>query len=1101
MAQVTLLCGPGGTGKTQAVLKRYRRKVEAGGTSRVLLLLPHPRAVQHVRRALAADCSSGGLFAPLIMTFPELASRLLDENGETATETSPVLQRLLLAEAIARVRTQTGLTHLEQVADFAGLADALAEFIDELKRGAIDAESFAQGLKEAGFVTEREADLCAIYSTYQALLHQLQFFDPAGRFWRARDILLSGRRRPFEEVELLLVDGFDDFTPTQLEVLKLLADHIQEVVFTLCLEKDESRSELFQVPRETLTRLQDTFGHVELVPLGRGGADASALGLIRFELFSETAQAYPADGQVCVIEAPGRAREVREVAREVKRLVLDGYRPDEIALIFRSLPQYAPLLREVFEEFGIPLYVACPEHLDRLPLGQTVLQMVRLVVDDFPRELLISFLRSGFVSLEGYKKEVVDDLDRFGRAAGVIGGADQWTERLKAYQRKLEYLQRVKADEDLDLVEERAAQARRDLTRLASCIGLVRRTLRQLGKLRQPQSLLEFVETLQRLMLHFGLGRLDESVTGLTESQQYISRFSRRDILAIDATLEALDSIAFTAQQLESGGSELSPAEFLSILNDAFQTAEVTPDGRSEGKVCALEAHDVRQLRFRAVFIVGLVEGEFPRQRREGLFYRDDERKRLADGGLKLQQRLQRQAEEMYLFYQAATRATERLYLTYPTMDEQGREVLRSCYVDEAMALFRGEGGLEVRRIRASDVSVPVGQSFTRRELLEATLEGLWDRAQAKLADDGLVAAYNTLVAPPHTPVGAAAWGAFIEARRDSFGPFDEYDGVVAEPSLLRRLRERFGPDYRFSASALSEYGSCPFSYFAHRVLRLEPLEEPLEEVEARDRGRLYHEVLRRLFKRVNEETGSAAVTEAKLERVRSIMQAVVQEVFDEALRRVAVTSRTLLEIEREECLRSMERFLEQEANKFAGHQPALFEVTFGMAAADQPLQLGSGDERVLIRGRIDRIDVLADLGGNKQRKEPDLLIAVMDYKTGKGASKNDITMGTDLQLPLYALAAENVVYAGRSALCCLWTYRHVRRPIALNGHVHKEDEIAQFKEQVVNHAKEYAGLIRSGKFVVAPKAERCDSCDFKGMCRYEESRTRKKLRPDDNDA
>lgn len=1100
VAQVTLLYGPAGTGKTQAVLQRYRRKVEADGTSRVLLLLPHPRALERARRILLAEGCPVGLFNPLIMTFPELASRLLDENGETATETAPVLQRLLLREAVTRVRTQMGLTHLEQVADFDGLVDALAEFIDELKRGAIDAESFAQGLKEAGFETDREADLCAIYSNYQALLHQLQFFDPAGRFWWARDVLRSGRRQPFEEVELLLVDGFDDFTPTQLEVLRLLAEHVQEVVFTLCMEMDEGRSELFHVSRETLAHLQDVFGHVELVPVGFDSADASPLGRVRFELFSETAQAGPAEGQVRVIEAPGRAREVREIAREIKQLLLDEYKPDDIVVIFRSLTQYVPLLRAVFEEFGIPLYVASPECLDRLPLGQMVLLMVRLVVEDFPRELMISFLRSGFVSLEGYEKEIVDDLDRFARAAGVIRGADQWTQRLQAHRQRLEYLRTVEAGEDPDLAMAPAAQAAMDLSRLDQCIDLVHRTLRQLAKLGQPQSLRQFVETLQRLMLHFGLGRLHESVAD-TQSEQSLSRLRRRDILALDAILEALDWIAFTAQQFSSAAGKLSPAEFLSILDDTFRTAEVTPDGRSEGKVYALEAHDARQLRFRAVFIGGLVEGEFPRQRHEGLFYRDDERRALADSGLKLQQRLQRQAEEMYLFYQAATRATERLYLTYPTMDEQGREVLRSCYVDDATALFGGEGGVQVRRIRPSDVSVPVEESFTRRELLEATWEGLWRRGRTEPANDILVAAYNTLLAQPYTPISAAAWGAYIETRRDSKEPFDEYDGVISAPPLLRRLSDRFGPDHRFSASGLSDYGSCPFGYFARRVLGLEALEEPLEEVEARDRGRLYHEVLRRFFERINKETGSAAITEAKLERVKPIMEAVVQEVFDEAVQRAVATSRTLLELERDECLLSMERFLKQEADRFAEHQPTMFEVMFGMAPPDQPLQLGSGGERVLLRGKIDRIDVLADLGRPSERNEPDLLIAVMDYKTGKAASKRDIQMGTDLQLPLYALAAENVVYAGRSALCCRWTYRHIRRPLELNGDVRKEDEIAQLKEQAVKHAKEYAGLIRSGKFPVAPKADRCGSCDFKGMCRYEESRTRKKLRADDNDA
>ena len=48
------------------------------------------------------------------------------------------------------------------------------------------------------------------------------------------------------------------------------------------------------------------------------------------------------------------------------------------------------------------------------------------------------------------------------------------------------------------------------------------------------------------------------------------------------------------------------------------------------------------------------------------------------------------------------------------------------------------------------------------------------------------------------------------------------------------------------SATSLEEYATCPFRFFMHHVLGLEPVDEPEEPLELSplDRGRLYHAVL-----------------------------------------------------------------------------------------------------------------------------------------------------------------------------------------------------------------------------------------------------------------
>ena len=108
-------------------------------------------------------------------------------------------------------------------------------------------------------------------------------------------------------------------------------------------------------------------------------------------------------------------------------------------------------------------------------------------------------------------------------------------------------------------------------------------------------------------------------------------------------------------------------------------TAAGDPDGLK-----VLEATDVRGLRFRAVFIAGLIEGGFPLRASRDWIYPHEERERLKQYGLTLEDiSPDTLLKEEHYFYQAACRATERLYLSRPLVLEDGSETVASYYIEE----------------------------------------------------------------------------------------------------------------------------------------------------------------------------------------------------------------------------------------------------------------------------------------------------------------------------------------------------------------------------------------------------------------------------------
>src|SRR5678816_847950 len=97
-----------------------------------------------------------------------------------------------------------------------------------------------------------------------------------------------------------------------------------------------------------------------------------------------------------------------------------------------------------------------------------------------------------------------------------------------------------------------------------------------------------------------------------------------------------------------------------------------------------LEATDVRGLRMRAVFIAGLIEGGFPLSASHDWIYPHEERDRLREYGLTLEDISPNTLlKEEHYFYQVACRATERLYLTRPLLLGDDSETVASYYIDE----------------------------------------------------------------------------------------------------------------------------------------------------------------------------------------------------------------------------------------------------------------------------------------------------------------------------------------------------------------------------------------------------------------------------------
>jgi len=509
-----------------------------------------------------------------------------------------------------------------------------------------------------------------------------------------------------------------------------------------------------------------------------------------------------------------------------------------------------------------------------------------------------------------------------------------------------------------------------------------------------------------------------------------------------------------------------------------------TPPGPAGG-VLALDAGQAGQLDFDHVFVPGMTERSFPRAPREDALYADDERVALAHAGIPLDPRSEAAWEDSFVFYAIAASARERLTLSYPVVDAEGREVLPSHFVHEVARCFAQPP--EPQRFGLAQMVPEFADVAAPGELLERSVYELFGRDSALTYRDAdaAQAGLRALAALHSGLLAGLRAGIEVEDRRDARAEPDEFDARLADPEAIAALAHDFGPETPFSPSGLAQFGNCPFAFFAERVLGLQMLDDPTEDVDAMLLGSVIHRVLSRFFADWRVHREDLNLCEADLPAAREVLDRVIDRAFADEVNRGAVADRDVWAISREEARRDLHLLLEFEVETVRADDglPAHFEISFGMGERTQ-LEIGSGAEAVRLRGRIDRVDLLPAGGGPPR-------FAVYDYKlSGGGGGAADIMRGTEFQLPIYAKAVRELVLQDPRAEIATWAYYRTKRPHKLSGKPAqgRADELIDI---ACANALAHAAAIRTGRFTPGPR--KCDFCDFRGICRWDEQRFERK--------
>lgn len=1040
-----LLCQPAGSGKTYHCLQIFRQDLSnqpAGFNRRSFFILPSREHVNRVNDLLLRDFSSSsaplkGLIHPAVLTINEFLNHLA---GISTANTPGDILRLFLIKSIL---AENPLEYYETAKQHRGFAELAGDFIAETKASGTSPEGLdklALAAREKGpLFAKKMRDLALIFKTYDQKLRGFGLEEPEDLLKDFSDFVRERER--FLSLDLVILDGFFHFSFAQKEFISTLTRISQRVIVTLTLDKNADRRHVFAYPEETRQALL-TMGFKEAGKVGAKNfrAKAAPLEILERTLFSRAiGPGLPDQAAVHIFEATGVSGEIEMIAREIRRLYREGaYHFSDFCLIFRSIGAYEEVVRAVFDSFRIPVEIHERKKLKQNAFIRAVVRWLRVLREGWRRDDLFALLQSNYY---GFDQEAVRALEQKSLEEGVLEGAETWASlcgRLSGPEKTV--LE--------DLIEEH----------------------KKMSPARHPA--LYKTLLLQWIAKHGMVRRLAQT-SGLGLNEQANRDETREDFQACRMLESLLDEITL---HRGSEAGEAALGDYLDHLLAAIDLSLFSVPVYEKNRVQVYDVVLALQKEYKVIFTAGLLEKNFPQRVLEDALLKDEERKCLNRNGARFDERLARSSGERFFFYMAVTRAKERLYLTYPRFDLEGKEALPSFYIEEVRRCL-GEGNIPVRKKDINQVVPLLEEISDERDLFMILTQGLFEKNERNSQPARFYAElFNELV-------GTEDYLSVLkEAGRN------EEKAEIRDPRILAWFKEHGGP---FSATRLEAFATCPFRYFAEHVLGLKEKTEGIDRMEL---GSLIHRILQELYEEMAGPAKKDWPLFTRKEEVSRRALEKLEELFKTA--RFPGAKKIEQDLTRARLAETLTEWVEQEHKKELTRKtvPTYFEKRFGFkekGALDYLRLKGPSGREVMIRGAIDRIDLDPETGA----------AVVIDYKSG--AYKADKLMdhlekGIELQIPIYLLAAEKLLGlrpAGGELYPVMQPAR--RRGIYDSPAMAKIAEISSrssgqldgpgfrgLLEAVEKKIPEYVERLQKGDIAVRSKA--CGECPYEHLCRFE---------------
>lgn len=996
--------GPSGVGKSHQLYQEIiNRSMGPDGKKQNFMIVVPDQFTMQTQQELVTMHPCEGIMNIDVLSFGRLSHRILEEVGG---EDIPVLDDT--GKSLVLQKVAAGLK--DQLPALGGYLHRQG-YIHEVKSAISEFMQYGLSPEDVGKLTDFAAKRGALHHKLKdlGLLYQSFLDYIRGHFITTEETLdlvcRSLHKSRLIPGSVIVFDGFTGFTPIQNRVIQELMRLAEEVIVTMTLGEGENPYELdgeqklFYLSKKTVHDLaalaaQTGVERGQDVTISPGGghrfAHNPALQSLEQNLFRMNPEPYTEkQEQIRLFEADTPKEEVHQAGLAILSLIRsEGLQYRDIAVITGSLETYGPHVETEFADMGIPCYIDRTRGITLNPMIEYIKSALQLFLQDFSYEAVFHYLRSGLAALG---LEEIDDLENYVRELGIRG----WKKWSQLFTRKTRSM--GEEEEPLQRINE---LRQRMMEQLQPLWGE-----KQAGAADYVNQLYDFLHDneVQRRLVDMAA---DFKASGdLVRAREYEQIYR--------LVMELLEQIHGLL-----GEEEITRQEFYDILEAGFGEIQVGTLPQNVDRILVGDMERTRLRQIRVLFFLGVNDGNIPKSASKGGIISDMDREFLKDSRLELAPtpRQQMFIQRLYL-YLNLTKPSERLYLSYARMGNDGKSIRPAYLVGVLQRLFPG---LEVWR---PDREPILSQVVTPREGMRYLAQGLRDYVE------------GTIGGPGGQPGGELTGQDFFSLYAAYAGRQEQREKVellrraaflhYRESGLSRAVaRALYGMQLENSVSRLETYASCAYRHFLQYGLTLREREEfGFENV---DMGNAFHQVLDVFALRL-EESGYTWFDFPRDWAEQAVEEAMEQFAAEYGGSVLYASARSAYGIRRMGRILKRTVWALQSQLQSGSFAPDGHEVSFHMADRLEAVNIAlSEQEKMRLQGRIDRVDI--------SESEDKVYVKVIDYKSGdRHFDLAALYYGLQLQLVVYMNAAMELEarrHPDKEIVPAAMLYYHVTDPM-----------------------------------------------------------------------
>ncbi len=943
-----LIYGKSGSGKSEYCFKEIAKDINK---EKIYLIVPNQMALM-AEKKLMEITNNVSLINTEVITFNRMAFRVRNEiGGAKKTNLSKSGKAMLLYDILCKQKDS-----LNFLGKSSENVDIIGNSITEFKKHRIDINKLREECNNTQdmYLKLKLNDMITMYKEFESSIQN--------RFLDENDVLDILNNQIVESNQfkdaIIYIDEFVGFTTQEYQIIAKLLQIAKQVNITICtdnlMQNEELDKDIFYASKNTgikLINIAKEYG-IEIEE------DVKLKNLYRFKneelkhleenFYKIPYKKYEGEPKnIKMFLANNQYSEIEHIATQIVKLVRnEEYRYKDISVITKNLSIYSSLIKVIFSNYNIPVFINEKRELSENIIVKFLISVLEICNKNWSYESVFNYLKTGFVNIE---REEIFKLENYCIRWGIKG--NKWYKEDWNYVGKDEY-------------------TKEEVDRLNELRRMIVKPIRNLQeKAKKDNTFLNLTKILYEFLQEMKLEETIKLKINKLEEKGFIELANEYET-SFKVLIELFDEIVLVFGEEKTNFDKYISTLKIGLKNTGLGKIPATQDEVIVGDVSRSRSHKVK-----AVFIIGINDGEFPSVYKDEGFFNDKDREYLKEQGFELANgSLENLYEENFNIYKAFTVAEEKLFLSYASSDNEGRTLRPSILITKMKKIY---SNLQ----ETSDIISQEKEIITKNNTFDNLIEKLNDYQEGKDVEDIWFDVLNYYE-------NDALWKSRLLKSLEGI----TYTNIPEQikPEFVKKL---YGETLHTTISRLERYRSCPFSFYLEYGLKLK--EKKSLKLDPIDTGSFMHEVIDTFFENVSNK--KISIKEIENADIEKIVKQIVEEKLNLTSNYIFKSIPKFIILTNRLCrLVTLSIIYIVQGLKNTDFEVVGNEIEFKNGKEYRPIEIVTKDGRkVEITGKIDRIDLAKDETGK--------YIRIIDYKSSaKDINLNEVLAGLQLQLITY---------------------------------------------------------------------------------------------------